>query len=120
MSSRCRVLTLTVLASLSLLRSSGPALAADLPLLPRLWLDTTYTPPTGGTVRTVNAGGDLQAAINAARPGDVITLQPGATFSGNYTLPNKSGTGWIIVRTSAADASLPPPGTRITPADAAI
>ena len=120
MSSRCRVLTLTVLASLSLLRSSGPALAADLPLLPRLWLDTTYVPPTGGTVRAVNAGGDLQAALNAAQPGDVITLEAGATFTGNYTLPQKGGTGWIIIRTSASDSSLPPPGTRITPASAAV
>src|SRR5437870_3230677 len=120
MSSRCRVLTLTVLASLSLLRSSGPALAADLPLLPRLWLDTTYVPPTGGTVRAVNAGGDLQAALNVAQPGDVITLEAGATLTGNYTLPNKIGTGWIIIRTSASDSSLPPPGTRITPAYATV
>jgi hypothetical protein len=30
-------------------------------------------------------------------------------------LPNKSGSGWIIIRSSAADTSLPPPGTRITP-----
>src|SRR5439155_65156 len=31
-------------------------------------------------------------------------------------LPKKRicGTGWIIVRTSAADSTLPPPGTRIT------
>src|SRR5262249_39971395 len=46
---------------------------------------------------------------------DVITLQAGATFAGNFTLPNKSGSGWIIIRSSAADSSLPPPGTRITP-----
>ena len=118
MLSRCRVLTVAAVATLPLL-ASAPA-SGVLPEPPRVVLDTTYTPPTGGTVRTVNAGGDLQAAINAAQSGDVITLQPGATFSGNYTLPNKSGTGWIIVRTSAADASLPPPGTRITPADAAI
>src|SRR5437773_1226442 len=50
---------------------------------------------------------------------DLVTLEAGATFAGNYTLPNKSGAGWIIIRTSAPDASLPPPGTRITPAYAA-
>ena len=32
---------------------------------------------------TVNAGGDLQAAINAARPGDTIYVQAGATFTGS-------------------------------------
>ena len=121
MSLRRRILTLAVAAGLSLLRASAPA-AADpvLPFLPAVWLDTTYVAPTGGTVRPVNAGGDLQAALDAAQPGDVITLEAGATFTGNYTLPPKSGAGWIIIRTSAPDSSLPPPGTRITPADAAM
>ena len=76
------------------------------PELPRVFLDTTVVPPTGTTI-TVSAGGDLQAALNAAQPGDVITLQAGATFTGPFTLPNKAGTGWITVRTSAPDSSLP-------------
>jgi len=92
---------------------------ATTPELPRVWLDTSLTAPSGRTI-AVAAGGDFQAALDAAQPGDTITLQAGATFTGNYTLPNKSGTGWIIVRTSAPDASLPPPGTRITPAYATV
>ena len=40
---------------------------------PRVFLDTTLVAPTGTTI-TVSAGGDLQAALNAAQPGDVITL----------------------------------------------
>lgn len=82
------------------------------PELPRVLLDTNYVPPTGRTI-TVNAGGDLQAALKAARPGDVISLQAGATFIGNFTLPVKSGQGWITIRTSTADAKLPAPGVRI-------
>jgi hypothetical protein len=70
--------------------------------------------PTGNTI-AVPAGGDFQAALNLAQPGDVISLQAGATFVGPFTLPSKSGTGWIIVRTSAPDSSLPPLGTRIGP-----
>ena len=35
-----------------------------------------------GATLTVNAGGNLQAALNAAQPGDVILLEAGATFSG--------------------------------------
>src|SRR6266446_1162371 len=89
------------------------------PELPRVFLDTTLVPPTGTTI-TVSAGGDLQAALNAAQPGDVITLQAGATFTGPFTLPNKTGTGWITVRTSAPDSSLPAPGTRVTPSYAAV
>ena len=54
---------------------------------------------------TVNAGGDLQAALNAARPGDTILLQAGATFTGNFVLPVKSGsTTDITIRSSAADS----------------
>src|SRR5881409_4170360 len=89
------------------------------PELPRVFLDTTLVPPTGTTI-TVASGGDLQAALNAAQPGDVITLQAGATFQGPFTLPNKAGAGWITVRTSAPDSSLPAPGTRATPAHAAV
>src|SRR5690242_1392590 len=73
--------------------------AAATPELPRVYLDTSYVVPTGRTI-TVNAGSDLQAAINSAQPGDVLSLQAGATFTGNFTLPAKSGQGWIVIRTS--------------------
>src|SRR5437867_3194845 len=89
------------------------------PELPRVFLDTTVVPPTGTTI-AVSSGGDLQAALNAAQPGDVITLQAGATFTGPFTLPNKTGIGWITVRTSAPDSSLPAPGTRVNPSYAAV
>ena len=32
----------------------------------------------------VPAGGDFQAALGAAQPGDVITLEPNATYTGNF------------------------------------
>src|SRR5712691_10270172 len=89
------------------------------PELPRVFLDTTLVAPSGQTL-AVPTGGDLQAALNAAQPGDVITLQAGVTFTGPFTLPNKAGTGWITVRTSAPDTSLPAPGTRVTPSYAAV
>src|SRR3982751_2515182 len=67
---------------------------------------------------TVNAGGDLQAAINAAKPGDTILLAAGATFTGSFTLPAKNGTTYITIRSSAPDSALPAVGVRVTPADA--
>ena len=67
----------------------------------------------------VNAGGDLQAAINAAQPGDTILVQAGAVFTGPYTLPVKSGIGYITIRSGAPDGVLPAAGVRIDPADAA-
>jgi len=87
--------------------------------LPKEYLDTTFVKPTGATV-AVPAGGDLQAAINAAQPGDTITLEAGATYAGTITLPKKSGDGWIILRTSTADGELPMPGTRVSPSDAPL
>jgi hypothetical protein len=94
---------------------SRPAtLAADEPEPPRVYLDTTYTPPEGRSIE-VKAGGALQAALDRAKPGDVITLEAGATFTGNFTLPNKPGAAWIVIRSSTPDSNLPPPGTRINP-----
>jgi len=71
--------------------------------------------PASAATITVNSGDDLQAAINAAVPGDTIVLQAGATFTGNYQLPAKSGSSYITIRSSVPDASLPPDGTRMTP-----
>ena len=72
---------------------------------------------TGSTV-TVPAGGDLQRAIDAAVAGDTILLQAGATFAGSYVLPVKSGSGFITIRSSAPDSSLPADGVRVSPANA--
>jgi hypothetical protein len=87
------------------------------PELPRTYLDTDPVPVTGRTL-TVAAGGDLQAALDAAEPGDQVLLEAGATFTGNFTLRAKSGTGWITIA-GTDSASLPPAGQRITPAYAA-
>jgi hypothetical protein len=69
---------------------------------------------------TVPAGGDLQAALNQSQPGDTILLEAGATFAGNFTLPQKSGTSYITLRSSASDGALPGEGQRITPAYAPL
>jgi hypothetical protein len=69
---------------------------------------------------SVPSGGNLQAAIDSAQLGDTILLQAGATFSGSFTLRAKNGTGWIVIRSAAPDSSLPPEGTRMTPAFASV
>ncbi|MGH9140801.1 MAG: carbohydrate-binding protein [Vicinamibacterales bacterium] len=69
---------------------------------------------------TVNAGGNLQAAIDAAHPGDTIILQAGATFDGPFKLRVKGGSTPIVIRSSSADALLPASGERITPAAAPL
>ena len=63
----------------------------------------------------VRKGGDFQAALEAAKPGDTIMLEAGANFRGAFKLPTKSGNEFITIRTSAADDKLPPADTRLIP-----
>lgn len=86
--------------------------------LPQKTVSLAFPSSTGKTI-TVKAGGSLQGAINAALPGDVIVLQAGATFTGNFTLPKKSGTGWVTIRTSTPD-NLLPVGRRVIPSQASL
>src|SRR5262245_1825580 len=95
---------------------SKPPSKPGAPELPRVSIDTTY-PKTTGKVTTLKDGDDLQAAIDAASPGDEIDLAAGASFK-PITLPKKSGDGWIVIRTATQDADLPE-HVRVTPADAA-
>ncbi len=91
--------------------SPGPA------HLPTAWVDTRLVEPTGRTIR-VRSGDNLQRALDGARPGDVVSLDAGATFTGSFQLGLNAGDGWITVRTSAPIDSLVPTGTRATPAAA--
>jgi uncharacterized protein YjdB len=85
---------------------------------PRVTVNTTY--PTMTRQVRIAAGADLQAALNAAQPGDELLLAPGATYVGNFVLPNKgASTKWIVVRTDVTDAMLGAAGTRMTPSRAA-
>ena len=79
-----------------------------------------FDPAPTFTTLTVPAGGSLQAAINAAKPGDVILLEPGATYVGNFTLPAKTGDDFITIRSAAPDALLPAQDVRMTPAYSAL
>ena len=69
--------------------------------------------------RTVRRGDDLQAILNSALPGDVLLLEAGAEFVGNFVLPVKPGSQPIVVRSSFHD-QLPANGQRIQPQHAAL
>jgi hypothetical protein len=68
-----------------------------------------YTNPTGGAC-TVRIGGNvvtvgsslanLQAAIAAANPGDILDLPAGATYTGSTFLTPE--TGWVMIRCTSA------------------
>lgn len=71
---------------------------------------------TAATAAIVNvpAGGDLQAALNAAQSGDTINLAAGATYTGNFRLAPNAGPAWITIQSSAL-GSLPGAGVRVSP-----
>jgi hypothetical protein len=75
-------------------------------------LTVVYGPPTTPGIIDVPAGGDLQQALNQVQRGGTVRLASGATYVGNFVLPAKSGTSYILLTTKTA---LPPAGTRITP-----
>ena len=78
--------------------------------------------PSAAATISVPAGGNLQAAIDAAKPGDVIELAAGATFDGPFKLRAKAGmsaTSRITIR-SVLSSGLPAAGVRITPAAAPL
>ena len=110
----CLSVTSAILSRGPLAQTAG---APTPPAPPQLLTDTDYRPSTGRTI-AVRAGGDFQAALETARFGDAIVLEAGASFRGNFSLPRKEGTGWIVIRSSALESSLPAPGTRVTPEQA--
>jgi hypothetical protein len=91
--------------------------------LPRVYIHSTMADtPAPGAVINVPAGGNIQNALNAANCGETIQLQAGATYVGRFTFPAKAcdDQNWIIVRTSAPNASLPAEGSRMTPCYAGV
>src|SRR5437867_11123052 len=83
---------------------------------PRRTVDVAEVASPGRTIH-VAAGGDLQAALDEARPGDVIALDAGATYRGPFRLPRKEGAGWIVIR-PRSERGLPQPGQRVAPSHA--
>ena len=72
----------------------------------------------GKRIITVGPKDSLQAAINAANYGDTIVVQAGATFTGNFTLPKKTGTGEIVIQSSRISEL--PEGARVNPSQSAL
>ena len=114
--------TLALLARASDSSSAQATGGAAMAELPRVYLNTAAlpAPAPGRLVIKVGLGGHLQAALDKAQPGDVIELVQGASFTGNFILPNKGTTSvhWIVIR-PANYASLPAEGERMTPTIAA-
>jgi hypothetical protein len=86
-------------------------------MLPSALLLLCLAAPATAETIAVPARGDLQAALDRAKPGDTIELEAGATFTGHFMLPVKSGNAMTTLRTAGPSAVAD--GGRVTPADAA-
>ncbi len=93
-----------------------PALGQKpIPELPRVYIDTTWTQPQGGTTWRAHSAAELSTALAKSAPGDVILLDAGTTYVGNFVLPAKENPRkeWIYIESSTL-AKLPA-GKRVGP-----
>lgn len=107
---------LAALAYFSLISMASHAQMGPQPMLPQAAVDLSM-PTQNGRLWNVPAGDavSLQNDVNSANCGDTIVLVAGSTYIGNFTVPNKSCTGWIVVESSLVTQL--PAGTRVGPSD---
>ena len=89
------------------------------PELPRSVVDTRLPALSGRVLRAARSG-DLQRALDGARPGDQIVLSPGVTYAGNFRLRRYVGDGWVVIRPDLPESKLPAPGSRATPGSTSL
>ena len=109
----------TTVLVLTLALGGVAAAQKPVPQLPRVYIDTTWNLPLGGTAWAAHTSVQLTSALQTAAPGDIIVLDAGTIYSGYFVVPAKSNANkkWIYV-TSSAYAKLPTPGMRVSPANA--
>jgi cellulose synthase/poly-beta-1,6-N-acetylglucosamine synthase-like glycosyltransferase len=107
--------TVAALAAVLLLAVNASAAEPNAPEPPRAFVEIPQLTTTGRTIR-VPAGGDLQKALDEAKGGDRIELEPRATYVGPFHLKAKDGDGWIVIVSAGA---LPKSGRHVQPSEAA-
>src|SRR5262249_251317 len=90
-----------------------------IPRPPLTFLDTTQRSVSARKL-VVSGESDFQSTLDRAAPGDIIELPAGQAITGNFILPKKTAPNpsgqWIVIR-SSSESSLPPAGTRVSPAN---
>lgn len=104
---------------------AAPATRFEPPVLPAAPALVPMPVIDGQTFDVAEDCSDLQAIIDqaadlAGSANHQVLIQPTTHCLGNYTLPVRAGSGWIVVRSSAADSALPPEGVRVDPGYAAV
>ena len=76
------------------------------------------TPQRNGSILRLDRNGDLQRAIDQARPGDTIVLEAGAVYKSPITLPVKPGSEFITIQSSRLSEL--PENTRVSPSQSGL
>jgi cellulose synthase/poly-beta-1,6-N-acetylglucosamine synthase-like glycosyltransferase len=105
-----------VIVVITLFAAVAGAAQQNMPAPPRASVNIPPLNAAGRTIR-VAAGDNLQKALDEAKPGDRIELQPRATYQGPFHLKAKNGDGWIVITSSA---ELPKPGRHVEPSHASL
>jgi hypothetical protein len=71
-----------------------------------------------GSVVKLARNGNLQRALNQARPGDTIVLEAGSVYEGPFTLPVKPGAEFITIQSSRVGEL--PEGVRVSTSQSAL
>ncbi len=110
------ILLLTVALTTAAFAGSNYDGPAELPRM--VVLSAMVATPAPGSIIAVNAGGNLQSALDNARCGDVIELQAGATFTGPFLVPAKNcdSNHWIWSAPVLRTALCPQKGSAPRPA----
>lgn len=120
--------SITIAAVLALQMTSSAKAPVTKPRLPQATVNLTMPARATSTCPSLTTGSDcirnvpagdarkFQNAINASTCGDTIILQAGSTYSGNFTIPATSCSGWILIESSAL-ASLPASNNRVGPSN---
>jgi len=103
-------------ATLSVAVDSSPSVAMDIDwtVIPPKTFDTAFDLPLDGMFHFPLTGSELQTALDNANPGDVIVLEAGVTYVGNFILPYKpyDRGQWIYIVSS--EFMHLPEGVRVT------
>jgi hypothetical protein len=105
------VLLIAIMVSVGLALAYGPWRQAETPQT------RVRRVAASGSAIVVKRGGNLQAAIDKAQPGDTIELEAGASFTGTILLPRKAGDGSAYITIQSSRLAELPEGKRVTPAD---
>lgn len=75
-------------------------------------------PQRNGSILRLDPKGDLQGAIDQARPGDTIVLEASAVYRAPITLLAKTGSDFITIQSSRVSDL--PEGVRVSPSQSAL